>query len=148
MCISAIRFLKFEFSDDYLKKNNHSISGNEVLVRSNDKYSFLPVYLTGNVDLVKWGIKVPKSIFPIRFCKIESLNEGKWQWLFPKQVSIPVSFALCKGVWFQVRQGISGIFVENIRGERCVFVLTKPSTHYFEVMTGSKRMPVLINQIL
>ncbi|MDX9971257.1 MAG: hypothetical protein RBS56_05130 [Candidatus Gracilibacteria bacterium] len=148
MCISAFRFPKFEFSDKTLTENSLNVSGDEVLVRLVDKYAYLPVGSANGTFLARWGMCLKNSKTPLRFCRNESLESGKWASFSPTIVEIPVCLALSMGVWFQVRKAISGVLVENFSGERCVFVLTKPSTHYFEVMTGSKRMPVLINQIL
>ncbi len=148
MCILAVRFLKFDFSDQDLFKKNLKILGEEVLIRVNDKNAYLSVYYDGKIELVEWGIQFPKNNKKIFFCKKESLISGKWAFVFKKNVQVNASFALSRGVWFQVRQGLSAVMMKNINGEKCVCIITEPSTHYFEIMTGSKRMPVLINQIL
>ncbi len=148
MCLSALRFSKFEFLDSSLKEKNLNVSGDEVLVRLSDKEAFLPVGSSNGTFLAKWGMSFKNFTRPLRFCRTESLESGKWASFSPVLVEIPVSLALSMGVWFQVRKAISGVLIENFAGDMCVFILTKPSTHYFEVMTGAKRMPVLINQIL
>jgi len=63
-------------------------------------------------------------------------------------VKIIASFGWSNGVWFQVRDGIHGILVHDEDGKAYCFMLTQPATHYFNIMTGAERMPVLINQIL
>ena len=147
MC-QAIRFMKDEFSDEVLQKYHLEVSGNEVRVYCTKKDSLLPVFLNGQNQLVKWGSKENLKIPRTGFCKIESFDAGKWLWLHPLPVTIIASSALVNGVWFQVKQGIRGLFLTSERGTEHCYMLTQPSTHYFRTMTGAERMPVLLNQIL
>lgn len=165
--MQAIRFNKNEFPEEVLNKYKLQIIGDEIRIYFAAKNPLLPVIYNGQNQFVNWGYKpgqmsltknpqisdsqtgrskitLPKT----GFCKIESFEAGKWQWLHPELVTIIASSGLSEGVWFQVRQGIQGVLLESKIGTRHCYVLTRPSTHYFRTMTGAGRMPVLINQIL
>ena len=61
-------------------------------------------------------------------------------------ISAPTTLALERGVWFRVRQGVRGLLVPDERGCAVVYMICEPSSQYYRVMTGSERMPVLIEQ--
>lgn len=148
MCTS-IRFGKFEIPEENILAHGLKFFGDEVRVNFRDANAFLPVVSNGNNLLIEWGSKDQNSHLPrTGFCKNESLTAGKWQWLNPCPVTILAGFGLINGVWFQVRQGIRGVNLKDEKGNFHVYILTMPSTHYFKTMTGSLRMPVLIDQIL
>ena len=147
MCV-AIRFNRYEISDEELLAHSFALSGDEVRVSFVSKNPLIPVHYRGRNVLLPWGNKNEASVPKTGYCKMESLESGKWQWLRPEKVIILAKFALINGVWFQVRQGITGVLVKDKAGRKYCYVLTKPSTHYFKVMTGSIRMPDLVNQIL
>jgi hypothetical protein len=50
------------------------------------------------------------------------------------------------GVWFRIREGIRGVLVRDENEVDVVYMVCEPATHYYEVMTRSKRMPVLIGE--
>ena len=126
---TAVEEIWFDFADRSLKR------------------VMLPVIDAGQLQILEWGnrggeTKLPKT----GWCKKESLEAGKWRWLHPERVEIPANFGLEKGIWFQIEQGISGIRVHDEQGQPHVYMLTEPSSHYFQVMTRHDRMPVLIDQ--
>jgi hypothetical protein len=51
-----------------------------------------------------------------------------------------------RGRWYRIRQGIRGLLVPDERGLAVVYMLCEPSSHYYKIMTGSDRMPVLIDE--
>ena len=53
---------------------------------------------------------------------------------------------LKNGVWFKIQPGIKGVLVKDERGIATVYVVCEPATHYYQTMTRSKRMPVLIGE--
>ena len=62
-------------------------------------------------------------------------------------MDIPASFGLDRrGVWYLIEQGIRGLLVPDERGNAVVYMICEPASHYYRVMTGSARMPVLIDQ--
>lgn len=147
MCV-AIRFSRFEFSDKCLADTGLELCGDEVRVSFMRNGALLPVHYGGENQLIMWGNKVNAGVPRTGYCRVESLEAGKWQWLSPERAVVLASSALVNGVWFQVRQGIEAVLVRDARGEKHCYILTQPSTHYFKVMTGSLRMPMLVNQIL
>jgi len=147
MCI-AIRFNRFEFSDQEIQASELPVSGDEVRVYFAKKDPLLPIHYRGNNRLVSWGNKLNNKVPRSGYCKLESLESGKWQWFNPEPVTILASVGLTNGVWFQIRQGIKGVLIKDNQGVYHVYILMTPSTHYFKIMTGADRMPVLINQIL
>ena len=109
--------------------------------------SVLPVFRDGQLEIMEWGNRSNQSKLPrTGWCKTESLEAGKWRWLEPQQVEIPADFGLEKGIWFVVVQGIRGVVVHDEHENPHVYMLTKPASHYFSVMTKHERMPVLIEQ--
>jgi hypothetical protein len=58
--------------------------------------------------------------------------------------SDPATIGPERGVWFRVRQGIRGLLVPDERGNAVVSMIVEPASHYFQVMTRSNRMPMLI----
>ena len=59
---------------------------------------------------------------------------------------IPATLALDGGVWYKVRQGVRGVAVRDERGGVVVYPLVEPASHYYEVMTRSPWMPVLVGE--
>ncbi len=98
----------------------------------------LPVRSRGRGEWVLWK----------GYATVESVKKGQWQHSGALLVEILASRGCSNGVWFPIRQGIRGLLIKTPKGERHVYLLTEPSTHYFKIMTGSARMPVLIKQII
>lgn len=91
----------------------------------------LPAWFEGQLQIVPWS----------GYCEQESLSEGDWQKHHPLPVDIPASFAVDRGVWYLVREGFRGIMVSQR-----VYLLRQPATHYYQIMTRNKRMPVMIGE--
>jgi hypothetical protein len=51
-----------------------------------------------------------------------------------------------RGVWFLIEVGIRGLLVPDVHGKAVVYVISEPASHYYRVMTGERRMPVLVRQ--
>jgi hypothetical protein len=112
-----------------------------------DRAAALPVLHNGQLVIYEWGNRNKKSKLPhTGWCSNESLEAGKWRWLEPELVEIPAHFGLEKGVWFQIVQGVRGVLVKDEKRRPHVYMLTKPASHYYEIMTRCNRMPVLIEQ--
>lgn len=108
----------------------------------------LPVMHNGALVICEWGnrnnkeSRLPKT----GWCRVESLEAGKWRWLSPERVTIPADFGLEKSVWFQIKQGMEGVVVYDEQEIPHVYMLTMPASHYYQTMTRHDRMPVLIGQ--
>jgi hypothetical protein len=55
---------------------------------------------------------------------------------------------LDRGVWFHIREGVRGVVVRDEQGRPAVYILCEPSSHYYEVMTRSPWMPVLVGELI
>lgn len=106
----------------------------------------LPVLFDNHLRIYDWGnhddtIKLPKT----GWMRVESLDAGKWNYLRPRAITIPVFQGVEKRVWFGIDYGIRGFLVKRDGAER-VYMLTLPSTPEYQALTGHDRMPALIDQ--
>lgn len=120
----------------------------EVRFMYNDPVPRLPALVDNRLDIYLWGNRDDKQSRLPRtgWCRIESLEEGRWRHLAPRRVVIPASFGLAKGVWFHVAEGMEGILVCDERRREHVYMLTCPAARYYEVMTKDPRMPVFVGK--
>lgn len=153
MC-SALSVQYREFSDkliEHYKLQDHVITRTdgaekEIRFQFRDRKALLPAWYGGNLDIFEWGNRDDKkSKLPhTGWCKRESLEGGRWNWLHPELVDIPAAMICEKGVWLQVTEGIKGVLVQDEKKNPHVYVLTEPASHYFQVATRHDRMPVMI----
>lgn len=106
----------------------------------------LPVIFDDQLRIYDWGnrdesLKLPKT----GWVRAESLEAGKWNYLRPRAITIPVFQGIEKGVWFGIDYGIRGFLVQRDGAER-VYMLTLPPTPEYRALTGHDRMPALIDQ--
>jgi hypothetical protein len=106
----------------------------------------LPALLDGELRLFDWGnreetLRLPKT----GWVRAESLAEGKWAYLKPREVVIPALAGVEKKVWFEIEHGIRAFLVRRGDAER-VYMLTLPPTPEYRELTGHDRMPALIDQ--
>ena len=77
-----------------------------------------------------------------------TLEEGGWGDREEVPVVIPAAMGLDRGVWFRVREGVRGVAVRDELGCPVVYVVGEPATHYYQVMTRSSWMPVLVGKLI
>ena len=108
----------------------------------------LPVIDGGDLAVYTWGNRDDKQSKLPRtgWCRMESLEAGKWRWLKPEKVIIPADFGLEKSVWFAIEEGMQGILVRDEQERPHVYMLTQPASTYYENMTRHNRMPMLVGQ--
>jgi len=114
-----------------------------------DRIPQLPVIDAGQLVICEWGNrgrKTSRKLPPYGWCRLDSLEAGKWQGLRPEKVVIPAQYGLENGVWFAIEQGVEGILVRDEHEQPHVYMMTDDSTVYFQNMTRHDRMPVLIGQ--
>jgi hypothetical protein len=118
----------------------------EVRFLYRDRKPRLPVWRDGRLQIVRWGNSRGQSRYLPRtgWTWLETINEGGWRGLDTVAVDIPATLGLDRGVWFHVRQGMRGLLVPDERGIAVVYMICEPASHYYQVMTRSPRMPVLI----
>ena len=108
----------------------------------------LPVWHQGQLRIVCWGCRRGQSkVLPCTsWTWLTSVEEGQWADWHGEPVDIPASMGLENGVWFRIREGIRGVLVQDEHKLDVVYMICEPASHYYEVMTRSKRMPVLIGE--
>ena len=122
----------------------------EIQFLLSDSERVLPVWLDGELRIVRWGNRrgqsreLPYSAWTWR----ATLENGGWNGLESVRVVIPAAMGLDRGVWLRVREGIQGVVVRDDRGHAVVYVLVEPATHYYRVMTRSEWMPSLIGELI
>jgi len=110
------------------------------------KKPVLPVKKDQKVELYDWGnrqkeINLPKT----GWAKQESINDGKWAYLKPEFVNIPVERGFEKGVWFEPEsKEFQGLVVEK-DDQKKVYMVTKPATPQYLKLTKHNREPVEIS---
>lgn len=112
--------------------------------------ALLPVWAHGRLQIVRWGNKdrAERKLPPTGWTWQETIEEGKWSVLEPEPVIIPASFGLMNGVWVKVKQGMQGLLVNDRAGSAVVFMVCQPATRYYEIMTRSQWMPLLIDEVI
>lgn len=107
------------------------------------KRPVLPIESGKEVKLVAWGnrdkdVKLPQT----GWAKQESVDQGKWFYLHPQEVTIPVARGYEKGKWFDVTSGgFRGLLIEA--GEQLhAYMLTQPADPAYLKMTGHNRQPI------
>jgi hypothetical protein len=114
-----------------------------------DRRACLPIWRDGQLVVARWGNgrgrsrKLPRTGWTWE----SSIREGRWQGSGGVPVVIPANYGLeRRGVWFLIETGIKGLLVPDENGWAVVYMICEPASHYYKVMTGSERMPVLIDQ--
>lgn len=115
-----------------------------------DRVPRLPIWRDGRLQIVRWGNGRGQSRFLPRtgWTWLESVEEGRWRHLGAIPVDIPATLGFERGVWFAVREGMRGLLVPDERGAAVCYMLCEPASHYYQVMTRSNRMPVLIDECI
>ena len=110
----------------------------------------LPVWWDGRLQVVTWGNKdrAERKLPPTGWTWRDTVEAGTWSALEPEPVEVPAAYALMNGVWYMVKQGVRGLLVRTRTGEPVVFLMCEPSTRYYQIMTRSEWMPVLIGEVI
>ncbi len=106
------------------------------------KDAVLPVQSGDKTQLLTWGnkdddVRLPKT----GWAKEESLREGKWNYMHPKLVEIPIDAGYEKKTWFNMPRGTKGVVVKRDSNER-VYMVTKDASEEYRQQTGHGREPV------
>jgi hypothetical protein len=135
-----------------LRRHRHERQGQpEYRFLWRDRRPRLPVLRDGRLFFARWGNGRGQSrhLPWTGWTWLETVQGGGWRHLDPPPVpvDIPASFGLeRRGVWYHIEVGIRGLLVPDERGLAVCYMLCEPASHYYQVMTGSPRMPVLIGQ--
>jgi hypothetical protein len=120
----------------------------EVQFLLRDAERILPAWLDGRLHIVRWGNRRGRSPnLPLTaWTRQETVVAGGWGDRVLTPVVIPATLALDQGVWYQIREGVRGLVVPDERGRPVVYPLVEPASHYYQVMTRSAWMPVLVGE--
>jgi hypothetical protein len=113
-----------------------------------DRDRVLPVLRGGTTQVLQWGAKPHQSriLPPAPWVHQEDLDAGKLAALEPEEALIRANRFTDGGEWFDIAAGILAIVVADELGRPVVFPLVKRSSHYYQKLTGSERMPCLVRQ--
>jgi hypothetical protein len=114
-----------------------------------DAERILPVWLNGQLQVLRWGNRRGESgqLPCTAWTQLGTVENGGWGDRAVEPVVIPATMGLDKGVWYRIRQGMRGLVVHDERGCPRVYVICEPSSHYYQIMTrGSRWMPALIDE--
>jgi hypothetical protein len=114
-----------------------------------DRRPRLPIVRDGRLQVVRWGNAhgQSRSLPRTGWTWIQTIRDGGWRHLPATLVEIPATYALeRRGVWYLVERGVRGLLVPDERGIAVAYMICEPSSHYYRIMTGSPRMPTLIEQ--
>jgi hypothetical protein len=153
MCVGialAASEMPQELLEQPLMKARFFTRGGEPEVRFffRDAERLLPIIHEGKLRLVRWGARRSESAVlpPTGWTWLASVEGGQWGQTNAEPVVIAADMGLEKGIWFRTRQGIHGLLVRDEYGIESTYMLCEPASHYFQVMTRSNRMPVLIGE--
>jgi hypothetical protein len=118
----------------------------EVHFLLSDRERVLPVWLDGRMQVIRWGNRHGESPgLPLTaWTRAATLESGAWNDRDPVSVVIPTTLGLDGGVWYRIREGLRGIVVRDEQERPVVYPLVEPSSHYYQVMTRSPWMPVVV----
>jgi hypothetical protein len=106
----------------------------------------LPVWHEGQLKIVPWGCRRGDSrVLPSTgWARLMTVKSGAWSEWSPEPVEIPAALGFDAGVWFAIREGVCGVLVRDEKDRPRVYPVCEPASHYYEVMTRSEWMPVLV----
>jgi hypothetical protein len=105
----------------------------------------LPVWYGGQLRIVRWGSRTGQTLPATGWTWRASVEGGLWADWAGESVIIPATLGYEGGVWFKIRVGIQGVLVEDEKGP-VVYIVVEPASHYYRIMTKSKRMAVLVGE--
>lgn len=109
----------------------------------------LPIWRDGRLQIVRWGNGRGRSRLLPRtgWTWLKTLQDGGWNDVGAAMVEIPASYGFeRRGVWFFIETGIRGVLVPDEYGMAVCYMIYQEASHYYRVMNGASRMPVLIDQ--
>ncbi|MFT3880751.1 MAG: hypothetical protein QM703_13940 [Gemmatales bacterium] len=100
--------------------------------------ALLPVVYQEEFRIVRWGGIVLAS----------DLRKPAWQRRRPIDVLIQAQALLDRKVLISVIEGIHGICVTDEQGIATGYMVMVPSTDYYQIMTKSRVMPWLVEEVI
>jgi hypothetical protein len=132
-----------------LRRRVHDRGGErEVQFFFRDRAPVLPIWHERQLLIVRWGCRPAESraLPGTGWTRLVTVESGRWAQWGAEEVEVPASLCLENGVWYKVRQGIRGVRVQDEKGAARAYLICEPASHYYQVMTRSAWMPVLIGE--
>lgn len=108
-----------------------------------DELPVLPVKIKKQIKLICWGNKNESIKFPkTGWAREESIKSGKWNYLNPEIVDVPINQGYEKKIWFDMPSGTKGILTHNSKGEQRVYMITKEADKEYVSETKHNREPL------
>ena len=102
----------------------------------------IPAKIEGKTKLFDWGNRDKKAPFPVTgWAKKESVDAGRWNYLNPSKVTIPINKGYEKKVCFDMPEGTEGLLLEK-EGDRRVYMITEEAKGGYLKATNHPRMPI------
>ena len=137
--IDAFELDQFFSAEEYKKQRK----GDSIQTFFWQSKPFLPAEdESGNIHLYHWGnrdnlLKMPKT----GWARLESIQDGRWDYLAPKAVWVPSLMGYEKRKWFKTPAGLKGVRVRHHNITR-IYMLTTKADQQFKEYTGHDRTPV------
>ena len=130
---------------DHLGRTMRIGTEERVLGFSYSKNPVLPAEKDGAVALYPWGNRDKKSkkLLETGWCRVESLEQGKWDRLKPVPMQIPAIGGVEKGKWMAFSGPLKGVLVEDEEKVAHAYMLTQAASPEHATYTNHERMPVL-----
>jgi hypothetical protein len=114
-----------------------------------DAHPRRPVLRGCQFQIVRWGNKrgLSRALLLAGWTRQSTHEEGCGAGTESALVVIPASYGLeRRAVWFLIEVGIRGLLMPDERGMAVCYKICEPASRYYRIMTGSARIPVLIDQ--
>jgi hypothetical protein len=120
----------------------------EVQFLFRERERLLPVWLDGQLRLLRWGNRRGESRYlpTTGWTWLTTIESGGWSGRDVCEAFIPATLGLDRGVWYRIRQGVRGLVAADEAGRLRVYVVCEPSSHYYRIMTRSHWMPLLVGE--
>ena len=107
---------------------------------------FLPIRDGEKVRLVNWGNRNKEVKLPLTgWAKQESIDLGKWLWLQPQLIEIPVLRGCEKKEWFEVPEGAFKGLLINKDGRDAAYMITMAADENYLKKLHHDRQPVVVD---
>jgi hypothetical protein len=115
-----------------------------------ERERILPVWVDGQLQILRWGNRRGQSpqLPCTAWTQLTTLQSGGWGDREVQEVVIPANVGLARGIWFHLTEGIRAVMVRDERERPVVYVLVEPATHYYQIMTKSEWMPVIVGEAI
>lgn len=106
--------------------------------------ALIPIWHAGQLRIVPWGCRT--GPFPRNgLTWLQTVENGAWANQPVERIDIPAALGLQNGVWFRIRRGAQGLLAES-GNLVAAYLIVEPASYYYQIMTRSDQMPVLLGE--